>query len=270
SDLQKAAKLKGTDYHAARQIYTQYLEKNPRSPVMRRTNGKINQLDKKISDKKDYDALVSFCKNRQLDIFQRIDKLETYMKENPSGFYIKNAKTLMKHLQKEKKEYLAYQQMIENQREKEAQRLAAIQREKERIQSEKEKITTQLKQGSNRYKIDPNGYVTDTQTGLMWCLLDSHAKLQACMDYEAAQNYVKTLEIGGYKDWRLPSPNDLLVIFINKPYFPATGAKQYWSSEAYWKGSHEMVTIVENKGGNRWQRQQVDKGRCCSVRAVRP
>ncbi len=270
ADLKEEAKLKGTDYHGAVQIYKKYLGQNPNSSITKQIKSELATLNRKIALRNEFNKLSAFCKNRQKDIFVRIDKLDKYINKNPSGLYIKKAKKIMVQLEQEEYEFLEQQDMIKEARLREELRLAAIQREKERLQSERDKIIEQLKNEGERYKIGSGGVVTDTQTGLMWAMLDSYVELKDCMAYEGAKMYVEKLDLGGYNDWRLPSPNDLMVIFLNKPYFPASEAIRYWTSEAYWRGTHEMVTILRSTGNNQWQRKKVGMGDCCSVRAVRP
>ena len=60
----------------------------------------------------------------------------------------------------------------------------------------------------------------DKKTGLMWTMLDSFLAYRECLNYEDAQQYVKDLETGRYKDWRLPTENELVGIYKQKPFFP--------------------------------------------------
>ncbi len=270
AELKEEAKLKGTNYSGAVKIYEQYLRQNPNSSTKKQIKSELAVLGRKIELRNEFNKLSAFCKNRQKDIFIRIDKLDKYINKNPYGLYTKTARKIMVQLQKEEYEFLEQQDMIKEERLNEELRLAAMQREKERLQSEKDKVIKQLKNDGKRYEINSGGVVTDTQTGLMWAMLDSYVELKDCMGYEEAKRYVKKLDLGGYNDWRLPSPNDLMVIFLNKPYFPTSEAIRYWTSEEYWRGSHEMVTILRSTGNNQWQRKKAGMGDCCSVRAVRP
>ena len=104
----------------------------------------------------------------------------------------------------------------------------------------------------------------------MWGLLDSQREIGACMDHQAAKRYVKELRYNGYDDWRLPTSAELAGIYKNKPYFPASGAEWYWTSEIYAKGYSYIVNTVSAAQETVFKQFPQDVEACGSVRAVRP
>ena len=78
-----------------------------------------------------------------------------------------------------------------------------------------------------------NGTVTDTVTGLMWQQSDGGE-----MTYENAINYADTLVLGGFSDWRLPSPHEAFSILnhqrpnpaLDIANFTSTGAEYWWTN----------------------------------------
>jgi len=67
--------------------------------------------------------------------------------------------------------------------------------------------------GSPRLVDLGNGICKDLETGLMWQVRKSHKFYTE----EEAQKYVKSLRLGGYSDWRLPTKKerwDLLHVFL--------------------------------------------------------
>ena len=78
-----------------------------------------------------------------------------------------------------------------------------------------------------------NGTITDTITGLMWQKGDGGER-----SFESATAYADSLQLGGYSDWRLPLPQEIVSIFNhqkNNPamdvtFFPSTGAEYWWTS----------------------------------------
>jgi len=144
------------------------------------------------------------------------------------------------------------QQQMDKQR---SRQQAQIQREKDRIERERNKIKTMLKSSGRRYVANNDGTFTDTKTGLTWCLLDSKAALNKCLDYKSSQKYVKSLKTGGYRNWRLPYSNEL---------------KWYWTSEVFTRGYHKNALIVTSKHEKVYKRREVNLDKCGWVRAVRP
>ncbi len=261
---------KGSEYKAAQQVYVDYLNANPDSIARDAIRVELQKINKEIREKNAWEKIARDTKNKKLDLFKRIEKLEKYMAGAHEAKYKKGAEVLMKRLGKEKQEYIRKRQLVEERKRIERERLAAIQREKARLQREKVKIGSVLSESSGRFVVGVDGTVTDQQTGLMWYILDTHTELQECLDYDAAKEYAGNLHVGGYKDWRLPTSNDLIVILSAKPSFPKSGAKWYWSSEAFWKGHFEFNRIVILRNNNEWIKGEAELTECGAVRAVRP
>jgi len=90
---------------------------------------------------------------------------------------------------------------------------------------------------SPRFTDHGDGTVTDKLTGLMW-IIDEAGE----MTWQAALDYVKTLNTGGHTDWRLPNVEELrsLVGYTQAnpslpPGHPFTNVETsgYWSSTTY-------------------------------------
>ena len=113
--------------------------------------------------------------------------------------------------------------------------------------------------------------VKDKKTGLIWCLLDSQTQLNRCLSYNEAQSYVEALKTGGYENWRLPSPEEVLKLYSPKEAFPHdTSSQWYWTSKYYrsyqeqWNLDVEVI-VPTSEGAD-----QVGKEsrQCGAVRAV--
>ena len=78
-----------------------------------------------------------------------------------------------------------------------------------------------------------NGTITDNVTGLMWQQVDGGE-----MTIENATTYCDNLVLGGFSDWRLPTPIESFSILnhqnsnpaINTTYFSLTAAEYWWTS----------------------------------------
>ena len=79
------------------------------------------------------------------------------------------------------------------------------------------------------YIDNDDGTVTDTDTGLMW----QKATAPGTYTWEQALLYCENLNLGGYRDWRLPTVKELGSILdftrykpaINISYFPERGCR---------------------------------------------
>ena len=55
-----------------------------------------------------------------------------------------------------------------------------------------------------RFVDNGNGTITDTKRRIMWQKGDNGKEVS----FEEAENYCKSLRLGGYTDWRLPNPDE--------------------------------------------------------------
>ncbi len=100
------------------------------------------------------------------------------------------------------------------------------------------------------YTNNSNETITDNITGLMWQQTDGGE-----MTIENAFIYAENLTLGGFSDWRLPSPSESFSILnlqnnnpaLNTTYFTNTSAG-YWWTNTYQLGDNTKVWTI-NKGG---------------------
>jgi hypothetical protein len=101
------------------------------------------------------------------------------------------------------------------------------------------------------YTNNGNGTITDNITGLMWQQADGGE-----MSIENAFIYADNLVLGGFSDWRLPSPSESFSILnhqnnnpaMNSTYF-TTSAAQYWWTNAYQIGDATKIWTTNAGGG---------------------
>ncbi len=102
-------------------------------------------------------------------------------------------------------------------------------------------------------------------------MLDSSVVTRDCLNYAAAENYVNALKTGGYDDWRLPTPNELIIIYNNAPAFPTVeGSRWYWTSEVFSAAWQKKVNTVKKTASGSWEKGETNLDKCGAVRAVRP
>jgi len=229
-------------------------------------------LGQKLDLQRRWLAVQAYATNPTHGLFERIQRLDGYLKSNLSSPYVGDAQELMNELEAQRRTTL-HQRQIEERKQAEKERL---QREKE-IRAEQIRRVKQMQlemerrlSGSTRYRINGNGTVTDQTSGMTWALTDSYDELGGCIDYQAAQQYIRNLRLGGHGDWRLPSANELAAIYKQKPFFPQTRAEWYWTSDIYVRGYHSVADVVTSKPETYFQRTQRKQDECGAVRAVRP
>lgn len=101
------------------------------------------------------------------------------------------------------------------------------------------------------FKVNGDGTVTDTVTGLMWQQVDGGE-----MSIETAETYCANLSLAGYTDWRLPSAQEAFSILqqgksnpaLDVTAFPQSGAEYWWTSEKQ-TGSTTKVWVTNAGGG---------------------
>ena len=271
-NLRQEAASSGNDYQKAYSLYEDYLTKNPESTQRNAIETELKALEAKLGSQKTWLAVRAYATNQDKPVLKRIQRLDKYIQGNLSGPYSSDAQSLMEQLEAERQTSLRQRQIKARQQEE----LARIQREKEkraRLEQRVRNLTAQIDAmlaGSKRYHSNGDGTFTDLSTGLTWALLDSYQTLGGCLSYQDAQTYVSGFRLGGHTDWRLPTASELAAIYKQPPFFPASGAEWYWSSESYAKGYHTVANIVTAKPETVYSREFRAVSECGAVRAVRP
>ncbi|MDA8142321.1 MAG: DUF1566 domain-containing protein, partial [Desulfobacteraceae bacterium] len=277
-DKQELLKLRaereeaGNDYARAIRAYENYLQEHPNSTQRTTIDAELAELKKNLGTQRQWETVRSYALNESNGLFERIQKVDRYINEHHTGPYTSDAQELMRQLEMQRQQSLK-RSKIEAKRQEE---LARQEREKERIAKQKaqvQQMRTDLEaqlSHQKRYRVNGDDTFTDLKTGQVWTLLDSFQELGGCLDYDAAEQYVQSLQTGGHQDWRLPKANELATIYKQRPFFPGSGADWYWTSERYTKGYHTVVDIVTAKPESVFNREQRDTSECGTVRAVRP
>jgi hypothetical protein len=264
--------LAGDDYRRAKQVYTDYLASHPNTSQKDTILQRIDTLNADLAERTAWENTKAYATNPRNDIVDRVKRLETFIRNQPSGPYATAAKTLRNQLDQElqaairaqrkaeqRRQALARQQADHARREKEAQRMQQL-----RLQ-----VSKQFRAVAKRFVDNGDGTVTDRYTGIIWSLLDSYLELGRCISYKAAKVYVQQLNIGNHSDWRLPTAGELATIYKNGPFFPGSGADWYWTSESFARGYHRVVDVVTSAPETVFTRVSKNEDDCGNVRAVR-
>ena len=111
--------------------------------------------------------------------------------------------------------------------------------------------------------------VLDAKQGLMFTVAESKE-----MEQPEAVEYVKTLKVGMFSDWRLPSVEELFLLAdrsrhspaIDTEYFPACKSDWYWTGTLYAPSPGVYAWYVYFSGGDAFW---VDRDGFGFVRACR-
>lgn len=98
------------------------------------------------------------------------------------------------------------------------------------------------------YTDNGDGTVTDDVTGLIW----QQTSASGSLNWEEANEYCESLELGGYDDWRMPTLKELYSItdfsqgwpYLDTAYFDLAG-KDVSKDEQYWAADYYAGTTVE-------------------------
>ncbi|MFZ5563151.1 MAG: DUF4388 domain-containing protein, partial [Thermodesulfobacteriota bacterium] len=261
--LLKEVKAVGEGSAPAKALYVEFLKTRPGSSVSKTVEARLSAITSREKQQKEWEQLLAYVQDGAKSIFDRAARMRNYVAGNPPQIYRKEAREILAWLEKEEAKALQDRQQ--------QQTMEALQQQKQaRLNQLRADIRQKLTATSGRYVERPADCVFDAQTKLTWCMLDSSAMTDQCMNYKKAAEYVKNLRTGGYSDWRLPKPSELLAIYNDRPAFPTTDTSWYWTSEVFSAAWQERVNTVRKTATGMWEKAETDLEQCGAVRAVRP
>ena len=150
------------------------------------------------------------------------------------------------------------------------------QQQQMRIETLRASAAARLAKSGRGFRMAGGGIVEDVKSGLLWNLLDATDELGddgQCLDYKAAQAYIQSMKLGGFADWRLPTPEEIEGLYAHGFPLPESRTQPYWTSKSYTRyddadGWSRVVDVVAPAAGAK-KRSQLDSRDCASVRAVR-
>jgi len=272
ADLEKKIARAGSNPEVLKLTYIDFLAAHPDSTEKNKIQNQLIKLEKLIHQDKSWQEALAYCKNSQIGIKSKIRYLKKYIIDNPSTSSMDKAKSLLAQLETQQQTRTKKvrtdqkKKLITEQQERETQ-------ERHALQILERQIVARLDKSGGRFVTRNDGTVTDTDSGLMWCVADSHLVLGSrCMTFDAALRYVSRLSTGNYSDWRLPSPGELAGLYKSRPYYPASGTKWYWTSEfstSSWNICNNVIIFYPNIK-DYYKKQAVNQDQCGAVHAVRP
>ena len=273
ADLKRQVDQSGTSPGALKLAYQNFLARHPDTSENKNIEKELILLEKKITQDKNWQETLSYCRDNRIEISNRLSHLKKFIQTTPSAPNMDQAKSLLAQLENQQQERSKRALADQTKKIIEAQQRARLTQQRQALQILEKQIIAKLHKSGDRFITGNDGTVTDTESGLMWCLADSHLILRGrCMTFDAACRYIERLSTGNYSDWRLPSPVELAGLYKSRPYYPASGAKWYWTSEFSVKswniGNNVIIFYPDIK--DYYKKQGVDQNQCGAVHAVRP
>jgi TolA-binding protein len=264
----------GKDYIAKYDLYKSYLAGHPKSTAKPWIIDITESLKGKVEDQKQWLNLKSYAGNSKENISARLQRVERYIDKNNKGLYSNSARNLYEKLLTENIHVKRNQRQLSTLKKKNNQQKFLTAQSltiSRRIEQVSREFAIRINTDGGRFQADQkNRIFKDSLTGHDWTLLDSTQHLETCLSYDNALKYVKNLNWGGYSDWRLPTSQELAILYKNEPFFPNNHTPWYWTSETYSKGYHNVANIVTSKHEKRFVRRNATQDDCGAVRAVRP
>lgn len=281
----------GLSFAEARNLYVAYLQKTPNSTIGDEVRKEIASLGQKAEQQGQWNEVRAIADNPEKPINVRIQEVALFIERYPDGAFVREARQKKNNLESQRsrlmkeerfsREDLAAQQAeqrrMDEQRQarlaqEQAASLARNKRESSgRLRAKEAEITGFLQGTGRRFLINNNGTLTDTQSGLTWMVLDSKNMGFSCTGFAEARAWANALTTGGFTDWRLPTPNELALLYNGIPHYPSSGAPWYWTAEVEtgaWGTNTEAVTFNPNNKES-FKRETHPLNHCGHVHAVR-
>ena len=203
ADLEKQVARASGNPEALKLAYINFLANHPEAVEKNHIQKQLAKIEKQLSRNKNWQETLAYCQNNQTKISSRISHLKNFIRDNPSHPYMSQAESLLAQLEIQRQPRTKTAQTDQKKKIIDQQRARQTQERQVRQILEKQVITGLDKSGG-RFISRNDGTVTDTDSGLMWCIADSHLILGGkCMTFDAALRYISRLSTGNYSDWRL-------------------------------------------------------------------
>lgn len=269
--LLNTAKKQSNSIEEEKQFLKNYIKSYDKYILVSAANERIREIDQILNEKEKFDNLMSYASNSSYSYSNRINRLKAYVHSDIPNDYKNKANIMIEKLQNDYSSQFTKSKPAET--EKEVVKIKAKDiNEMLKDASSKAESAAQKISGSSRFFRHGTFSFKDNLTGKTWLLLDSDDfSDKDCFYFKDALETAKKINIDGYSDWRLPSEQELLSLFKNKPFFPIEKNKWYWSNDIFEKGFNTYSAVIT--GTQTEEREKLSKNiftDCGIFKAVRP
>ncbi|MCB9480698.1 MAG: DUF4388 domain-containing protein [Desulfobacteraceae bacterium] len=269
--LLNSAKNNSSTIIEERQYLKDYIKSYDRFSLVSAVNNRIREIDFILNEKEKFDNIMSYASNSNYSVTNRINRLKAYVHSDIPSEYKDSSTKMLKKLESE---YARLEKTPEKIEVKPEKPLIIQKNINDMIKdSYSEAQSAAVKIGdSTRFFMHGKFSFKDNITGKTWLILDSDDfSEKECFYYKDAEEAVKNMNIDGYSDWRLPTEQELLSLFKNKPFFPIEKNKWYWSKDIFEKGFNTYSAVITDTQTEQREKLSKDIFTDCGIfKAVRP
>lgn len=269
--LLKYAKDSSASIEKEKEFLKNYIQNNNKYKIVNAANTRIREIDYILNEKQKFENLMTYSSNSNYSLENRINRLKAYIHSDTLPEYKKASEQKLNQL---KKLDLSAQKSVEKTKTIQDKKITETKNINEMIKESFSKASFVRKKlaDSSRFFIYGNFSFKDNLTGKTWLIIDSDDfSDKKCYFFKDAQEAVKQINIDGFSDWRLPSEQELLSLFKNKPFFPIEKNKWYWSKDVFEKGFNTYSAVITDNQSE--QREKLNKDifyDCGIFKAIRP
>ncbi|MGM0418092.1 MAG: DUF4388 domain-containing protein [Thermodesulfobacteriota bacterium] len=256
--LINSAKKKHDSYEEEKKFLQNYISEHNRYSLTIAAQKRIREIDEILKEKDNFKNIMEYADKESYSLTNRINRLRAYRHSDIPEEYKSQAEKKLNELislssaDKPSSE-VKRPEKTDNTEDKQPDINQMLTSAAGKADNIKKQIS-----GSDRFKASGGFSFTDDYTGKTWMLIDSDDFTNKnCHSYQEAKKLAEEIKADGYSDWRLPTEQELLTLFKNKPFFPVEKNRWYWSSTVFEKGFNTYSAAVSDSHGSK--REELNK-----------
>jgi|GEM_PF-6924213 len=255
--LINSAKTNNDSHEEEKMFLQNYISQHNRYSLTIAAQKRIREIDEILKEKENFKNIMEYADNKTYSLANRINRLRAYRHSDiPQKYKSQTDKKLNELISLSRQDKPSSAVKRPEKTDKEI-KPPDINQMLNSSRGKAEKIKIQIS-GSDRFNASGSFSFIDTFTGKTWMLIDSNdITNQNCHSYQDAKKLAEEINADGYTDWRLPTEQELLTLFKNKPFFPVEKNRWYWSSNVFEKGFNTYSAVVTDSHSQR--RENINK-----------
>ncbi|MGE4518463.1 MAG: DUF4388 domain-containing protein [Desulfobacteraceae bacterium] len=270
--LLNSAKKHSSSIEQEKQFLKDYIRIHNRYKLVNAVNTRIREIDYILSEKQKFENIMEYASNESYSYENRINRLKAYIHSDIAPEYKQKSEQKLSRLETDYLKTRKIPRKKETPEKAETPAKAIDINDMIRASSSKAASAAQKLSGSSRFFMHGKFSFKDSLTGKTWMILDSDDfSDKDCHYFKDAQETVKKINIDGYSDWRLPTEQELLSLYKNRPFFPIEKNKWFWSGDVFEKGFNTYSAAITDRQTEKREKLSKDIFSECGIfKAVRP